>query len=130
MINKFSYIIYFLIYNFISYKTDFGFEYTNGFELLWGSILCAIITGIIGNIIFRLAYDCTGFFDKLCDYNTNERKTKHWKFRMLLSIPLLLFSLTPLCSMAMTPLVHNNYELLVKLYYEIINNLSVIWSVS
>lgn len=54
-------LIYFLLYSIISYKTDFGFEYTNGFELLWGSIVAAFITQLIDITIFKISYDWTGF---------------------------------------------------------------------
>lgn len=104
--NKLSYILYFLIYSLISYLTDLGFSYTNGFEFLWGSIVCALISGIIGNIIFRLSYDITGILSSICSYNYDERKTTHWKFRLIFSLPVFLFSVTPLCPMVMTPIVH------------------------
>lgn len=118
------YLIYFLIYSIISYKTDFGFEYTNGFELLWGSIVAAFITQLIDITIFKISYDWTGFLSKILKYSGNERKTTHWKFRSLFSIPVLIFSLSPLCSMCMTPLIHFSYVWLREYFYETINQIS------
>lgn len=103
------YVIYFILFGIISYKTNLGFEYTNGFELLWGSFVVVAVTWIIDTIIFKLAYDWTGFLSELLEYNVDDRKTTHWKFRALFSIPVLIFSLTPLCSVVMTPLVHSTY---------------------
>lgn len=103
------YIIYFLLYSIINYYTDLCFEYSDGFELLWGSIVAAFITWVIDIIIFRIAYDWTGVLSKLCDYGVDERKTTHWKCRVFFSILILIFSLTPLCSMIMTPIVHSSF---------------------
>ena len=120
------YIVYLLLYILISYKTDFGFKYTNGFELLWGSIIAALITTAMDAIIFRLSYRWTGFLSKLYDYNAHERKTAHWKFRMIFSIPVLLFALSPLCSMCMTPLIHCSYVWLSVQYNNIIKQITAV----
>lgn len=118
------YIIYLLIYGIISFTTSFGFEYTNGFELLWGSCITAAITLIIDKIIFKFAYDWTKFFSNLCEYNTDDRKTTHWKFRVFFSIPVLIFSLTPLCSIVMTPLVHSSFVYVSGLYQNLLRQIS------
>lgn len=110
------YIIYFLLYSIINYYTDLCFEYSDGFEFLWGSIVAASIVWILDIIIFRIAYDWTGVLSKLCDYGADERKTTHWKFRVVFSIPILIFSLTPFCSMIMTPIIHSSF-ILVSGYY-------------
>lgn len=103
------YIIYFLLYSIINYYTDLCFEYSDGFELLWGSIVAAFITWVIDIIIFRIAYDWTGVLSRLCDYGADERKSTHWKFRVVFSIPILIFSLSPFCSIIMTPIVHSSF---------------------
>lgn len=117
------YIIYFFLYSIINYYTDFGFEYSDGFELLWGSVVVAFIIWVIDIIIFRIAYDWTGVLSKLCDYGTDERKTTHWKFRVVFSIPILIFSLTPFCSMIMTPIVHSSFILVSEYYNNIMKQI-------
>ncbi len=121
--NKISYLIYFVIYSLISYKTDLGFEYGNGFELLWGSIVTALISGIIGNLIFRLSYDWTGFLSALLQHSRAERRSVHWLFRLIFSIPVLIFSLSPLCPLLMTPLVHHSFVYVSGCYNRILNQL-------
>lgn len=118
------YIIYMAIYFVVSGATEFGFEYSNGFELLWGTIVTALVTQIIDFFIFKIAYDWTDFLNRLFKYNVDERKTTHWKFRALFSIPVLIFSLSPLCSICMTPLVHTSYIWLREYFYETINRIS------
>ena len=117
------YIIYFLLYGIINYMTDFGFSYSDEFELLWGSLIVALILQVVDSIIFRLAYDCTGFLSKLCNYNFDDRKIAHWKFRMFFSIPVLIFSLTPFCSMLMTPIVHGSFLCVLKYYNDIMKQI-------
>lgn len=113
-----------LIYYIVSCATEFGFEYSNGFELLWGSIVTAFITQLLDVAIFKISYKQTGFLSKILKYSGNERKTTHWKFRSLFSIPVLIFSLSPLCSMCMTPLIHFSYVWLREYFYETINQIS------
>lgn len=117
------YAIYFLLYSLINYMTDFGFSYTNEFEFLLGSLIVAIILQAADLIIFRIAYDCTGFLNKLCNYNSDDRKIAHWKFRMFFSLPVLIFSLTPFCSMLMTPIVHGSFLCVLKYYNDIMKQI-------
>lgn len=114
------YIIYVLIFCVISYKTDFGFKYTNGFELLWGSIVVALITMIIDQMLFMIAFDWTGFLSKLLMFTSYDRKNAHWAFRACLSILVLIFSLTPLCSILITLLVHSSYLWVLNIYYNLL----------
>ncbi len=107
-----AYIIYFLIYSFISYKTDYGFEYSTGFEYAWGFLLCSVISTVIDNIIYRLSYSWTGFFSDLCGYTSEERRKTHWKIRSLFAFIVLVITLTPLCSIVLTPVVHSSYILI------------------
>lgn len=118
------YIIYLLIYSVTNYKTNLAFEYANGFEFLWGSIVAALITLIIDILIFKFSYDWTGFLSKLCIFNSDERQKAHWKFRAILSTLVFLFSLTPLCSICMTPIVHTSYIWVSTAYYDIVNQIA------
>ena len=108
-LSKITYIIYFSLYSFISYKTNFGFKYSDSFELLWGSIVAALISGWIANIVFKLSYYLTGRFDVILDFNYDERKSAHWKFRFLFSFLVLIFTFTPFCNKIMTIIVHTSY---------------------
>lgn len=108
-LSKSTYIIYMFLYSYVSYKTDFGFEYTNGYELLWGSIVAALISGWFANILFKLCYYLTGRFSMLLDFNSEERRSVHWKFRFFFSFLVLMFTYTPLCNMIMTLIVHASY---------------------
>lgn len=119
----FSYLIYFSLYSFMSYKTNFGFEYSNGFELLWGSLLSAFISGIIANIIFYISYDLTGWLSILCDCTKTERKSLHWKFRLVFSFFVFIFTVTPFCSMIMTPLVNITYTFFLAHYNNLIDDI-------
>lgn len=113
-----------LIYYIVSCATEFGFEYSNGFELLWGSIVTAFITQLLDVAIFKISYKQTGFLSKILKYSGDERKTDHWKFRALFSIPVLIFSFSPLCSMCMTPLIHTSYVWLREYFYDTVNRIS------
>ena len=110
-----SYIIYVLLFTIVNYKTNLGFDYNSGFELLWGSIIATLILKIIGDIIFRISYKMTGDISKTFKHNKENRRSLHWKFRLILSLLVLIFSLTPLCSLIISPLVHNSYEYITKL---------------
>lgn len=119
-LSKLTYLIYFSLYSLISYKTSFGFEYSDYVELICGSIAAALISGLIANIVFKISYNLTGFFSALLDFNSDERRSAHWFFRLLFSIPVLIFTLMPLCSMVITPIAHitsvfvKNYGLNLK----------------
>lgn len=122
--NKFLYIFYFTLYSIISHTTDYGFDYNNAFELMWGSALVALISSIIENIIFKISYKLTGSTSILLSHNKEERRVTHWIFRTILASLVLLISITPLCSKILTPLVHSTYEILSSYFHKLLNEIS------
>lgn len=114
------YFVYMLITN---YYFDLNFSWSNVFELMVGTILSTILVSVIDCILYRISFSVTDTYKELT-FATGEGMSKfHWRFRFIMFIPILLFSLTPLCDSLMTTLVHDSYILLSDLYHSVLNDI-------
>ena len=70
-----------------------------------GILVTTILMNILDNIFCEIAYRTTGFLSRSCGYNSSDRKMVHWFIRVILYIVVYVISITPLCSIILTPVV-------------------------
>lgn len=117
------YLIYKIIYHIVSENTDFDYGYANAIEYMVGIILVSAVTCIIDKVLYKISYKATGSLyasGAIC--GKKEGKDAHWCIRAVLVIFVFLISLTRLPEMIATPIVHGVSDLVVNLYYSLLNN--------
>lgn len=106
--------IFYSLYTLLSFYINFNFEYSNGFELLVGTLITAIVLCVIDALIYRCAFNLTGTIRAIIDSDKNEMRLIHWFIRSLLFLIVFMISLTPLPSYFLSPIIHSAYNYLTN----------------
>ncbi len=69
------------------------------------TLVTTILMNILDNIFCEIVYRTTGFLSRICGYDGSDRKMVHWFIRVILYIVVYVISITPLCSIILTPVV-------------------------
>lgn len=94
-----------IAYAFLGYKINLNYKYNDDMEFLTGILVTTILMNILDWLFFVIAYKLTGFFSRCCGYDSSDRKGVHWLIRVILYIVVYIISITPLCSIILTPVV-------------------------
>ena len=103
--NYWATILLQLAYAYLGYKINLEYKYNDRLEFLIGILVTTILMNILDNIFCEIAYRTTGFLSRSCGYNSSDRKMVHWFIRVILYIVVYVISITPLCSIILTPVV-------------------------
>lgn len=114
--NYFGATIIKILYAYVGYKINLQYNYTNVCELLVGVAVTTIIMSILEFIFSRIAYKLTGSVSRNCGLDSSERTLIHWTVRILLLVSVYIISITPLCSILITPLVQNCTKSILNWY--------------
>lgn len=101
-------------YLYLGYKITLTYEYEDGFELFVGMIVTDILMNVLGWSFYLIAYKITGAISVIADYDGSKRKVMHWTIRIVLYVIIYLLSMTPLCSMILTPIVHDCTQMILE----------------
>lgn len=112
MVGIFFWLIATVIITFIKLP----FNYTNGFELLIGEIVVALILYIIDTIFYLISYSMVGWIGVVADLSSEGRKRIHWLIRTILCLILLAVSFVPSFSRLLTFIIHTVYLYLCGLF--------------
>ena len=95
-----------LFYAYLGYIINLTYEYSNDFEFLVGIGVVTVIMNILDQLFVIIAYDLTG---RVLHGGSpsSERKIFHWFIRVILYIIVYLISISPLCNILITPIVHD-----------------------
>ncbi len=91
-----------LFYIYLGYKINLSYEYKDGFEFLVGIFVTTVIMNLLDWGAYLIAYSAVG---RLSIHDSAEMKVMHWIIRIGLYGILYLISITPLCSIIITPIV-------------------------
>lgn len=111
-------------YVYLGYKINLEYRYNDGLEFLFGIAVTIILMNILDWLFFVIAYKLTGFFSRSCGYDSSDRKLLHWLIRVILYITVYIISLTPLCSIILTPVV----QYFTKVFIEWFNKCTTYYS--
>lgn len=104
-INSFEIILLQLAYAYLGCKINLEYKYSDVWEFLCGIIVTTILMNILDYTFYKIAYSITKTFSIICDYDSSDRKLIHWRIRVLLYIIVYIISITPLCSIILTPII-------------------------
>lgn len=102
-----------VFYFVVSSMINILFEYENGIEYMIGTIIGYFILEVLEVVIRKKAYRMTGQITSDTYCNKFYKSSTHWKFRVLMILGVYAISLTPLCNIAMTNLVHSSTQMIV-----------------
>lgn len=92
-------------YAYLGYKINLSYEYSSSFEFIIGIAVTTLLMNILDHFFTLIAYDFVGHLSKKERYDKSKRKVAHWFIRVILYIIVYIISMTPLCSILITPLV-------------------------
>lgn len=98
-----------LIFTVLSGIMNWKFDYENGYELLVGTIVVALISNIINYIVFRRAWKLTGDLKRYGMIDSSEMSSTHWKLRSMFILFFVILSISPLGKIIVSPLTHQCY---------------------
>lgn len=114
--NGFGILILQVAYAYLGYKINLEYMYNDGMEFLIGILVTTILMNILDWVFFVIAYNLTGYFSRSCGYDASDRKMVHWLIRVILYIAVYIISVTPLCSILLTPVVQYFTKELVECF--------------
>lgn len=111
-------MLFYLAANFIMTFIELPFNYTNGFELLFGYIITSSILSILNYAFYKIAYSCVGWYAAITDANYEEKSCLHWVIRFIFAILLYIFTYIPFISKILTYITHFFYQIVINKYNE------------
>lgn len=103
--NHWATIILQAFYAYLGYKINLEYKYNDGLEFFIGILVTTVLMNILDNLFYVIAYRATGFFSRSYGYDSLDRKMVLWFVRVILYIVVYIISVTPLCSIILTPVV-------------------------
>ena len=116
-------LLFYTAASFIMTFINLPFDYTNGFELLWGNILTSIFLSIINFAFYKIAYFYVGWYAVLTEADYAEKSLIHWFIRFILAISLYALTYVPIISNLLTGIIHASYSFLLNKYHEYIHSI-------